>query len=184
MRIRRKGHRGKDRTTNVWFPRSSFETNGVRRYHTSWTMGLARKYQVDELTLPVIWCTLVLPFRQRVIIVGQNHLIFRVVILVRPAKNHVERQFPLRQVQENVSTEVRSEVVITTRRAKGHLLGRRRDGCAEEDLVMEQSQVNTTDDHSDQVNVRCSRIPLSVFPLIVPAMCHRTLYTDQTLEGG
>ena len=89
-----------------------------------------------------MWCILILPFRQRVIAVGQKYFSFRVIVLVCLTKDHVECDFSPGQVLEYVLTEVRSEVIITTRWAEGHLLGRCWDGRAEEDLVTRGREVN------------------------------------------
>lgn len=51
-------------------------------------------------------CLLLLPFRQGVIVIFQEHFSFRTVALVCLAKDHVELEFSLVEALENMSTDV------------------------------------------------------------------------------
>lgn len=84
--------------------------------------------------MPVMHCILILPFRERVIIISQKYFGLGVVVFVRSTKDCVERNFPPKQLLEDVPAKVRSEAVFLTRRAESYLLGSSRR--AEENLVM------------------------------------------------
>lgn len=102
--------------------------------------GKRDRYGVDELTLPVVGCILILPFGERVRIVGQKRFGFGVVVFVRSTKYRVKREFLLGQVMEDVSAKVRSSVILIAGRTEGHLLGRARDRGTEKNLVTPWSQ--------------------------------------------
>ena len=63
-------------------------------------------YAVDGLTDPVMRCTLVLPFRERVITIGQDHFGPGVVVFVCPTKNCVKAKLPPKQVPEDALAKV------------------------------------------------------------------------------
>jgi hypothetical protein len=90
----------------------------------------------------VIGCVFILPFGKGIIAVRQKQFSFGFVVPVHPAQNHIEREFPLSQFLENVLTKIRCRVVVAARAAETHLLDRRWNGCAEEDLMAQRNQVN------------------------------------------